>query len=182
MARWCGLLVSRMQGSHGCISVQIAVIGKPADATHDCTELTCKAFPLTHGCISVQIAVIGEPADLTYEYTHLGASAKDIAPAKTSAFVKAMKQAQHPVVVVGPGVLKRDDGKAVMREVFDLVTAAGARLPGATDRCCLEPGSPAAPSARPRHHSAHARRMVSQRKDVITKHQCTPHQRYVNTD
>lgn len=73
----------------------------------------------------MQIAVIGEPADLTYDYTHLGASAKDISKAKSSAFVKAMKGAQHPIVVVGPGVIKRADGKAVMREIFDLVTAAG---------------------------------------------------------
>lgn len=76
----------------------------------------------------MQIAVIGEPSDLTYDYAHLGASAKDIKKAGSSPFVKAMKGAQHPVVIVGPGVPQRADGKAVMRDIFDLTTAAGMSL------------------------------------------------------
>jgi hypothetical protein len=80
-------------------------------------------------CVCVylpQVGLIGEPVDLTYDYTHLGSAAKDIKAATKSDFVKAMKQAKRPMVVVGPGVLRRADAKAVMKDVFDLTTAAGA--------------------------------------------------------
>ena len=76
----------------------------------------------------LQVGLIGTPADLTYEYTHLGTAAADIAKAASSDFVKAMKEAKHPMVVVGPSVLKRTDAKAVMRSIYDLTTDAGACL------------------------------------------------------
>ena len=78
-----------------------------------------------------QVGLIGKPDDLTYEYTHLGTAAKDIKKAAGSDFVKAMREAARPMVVVGPGVLQRSDAKAVMRDIFDLTTHAGA-LP-----CCF---------------------------------------------
>lgn len=76
----------------------------------------------------MQVGLIGTAADLTYSYTHLGNSASDISKAAKSSFVTAMKEAKHPMIVVGPGVLKRTDAKAVMRDIYDLTTAAGAYL------------------------------------------------------
>jgi phosphopantothenate synthetase len=76
----------------------------------------------------LQIALIGEPADLTYDYTHLGSSAKDIKTAANTAFVKQMKSANNPIVIVGPGVVQRSDAEAVMRDILDLTYAAGGAL------------------------------------------------------
>jgi NADH-quinone oxidoreductase subunit G len=73
----------------------------------------------------LQIALIGEAVDLTYDYTHLGSSAKDIKTAANTAFVKQMKSANNPVVIVGPGVVQRSDAEAVMRDILDLTYAAG---------------------------------------------------------
>lgn len=74
----------------------------------------------------VQVAMIGEPVDLTYNYAHLGNSAADIKAAAKSAFVKAMKAGEKPMIIVGPGVLQRTDAKAVLKSIYSLTAAAGA--------------------------------------------------------
>jgi NADH-quinone oxidoreductase subunit G len=46
--------------------------------------------------------------DLTYKYTHLGSDAAAISKlAAGGDFLEALKKAQRPVLVVGPGVLNR---------------------------------------------------------------------------
>lgn len=58
------------------------------------------------GCC--QVGLIGEPVDLTYKYTHLGTDAASISKlAAGGPFLELLQKAQHPVVVVGPGVLQR---------------------------------------------------------------------------
>jgi len=54
------------------------------------------------------VGLIGEPVDLTYKYTHLGTDAASISKlAAGGPFLELLQKAQHPVVVVGPGVLQR---------------------------------------------------------------------------
>src|SRR5262245_7912633 len=61
------------------------------------------------------IGLIGEKADLTYPYEYLGAGPDTLAElaAGRNAFAETLKQAQHPIVLVGQGALSRPDGKAI---------------------------------------------------------------------
>jgi NADH-quinone oxidoreductase subunit G len=64
---------------------------------------------------AIPIGMIGERADLTYPYEYLGAGPQtlvDVASG-THEFGKVLKQAQHPLVIVGMGALARPDGAAV---------------------------------------------------------------------
>ncbi|HEY2051189.1 MAG TPA: NADH-quinone oxidoreductase subunit NuoG, partial [Caulobacteraceae bacterium] len=72
-----------------------------------------------------RFGLIGRPADLTFDYAHLGAGGETLAGLVDSdhAFVKALKAAQRPAVIVGAGALARDDSAAVL--------AAAARVAGA---------------------------------------------------
>ena len=62
----------------------------------------------------VKIGVIGAKADLTYHYDYLGAgtdSLGELAGGKGS-FLDALKNASHPIVLVGAGAVARQDGVA----------------------------------------------------------------------
>ena len=63
------------------------------------------------------IGVIGEQADLTYGYEYLGAGpATLIGLAKSkSNFVKALKDAKAPAIILGAGAVARADGAAVAK-------------------------------------------------------------------
>lgn len=64
----------------------------------------------------VSIGLVGAPADLTYGVDHLGAGTDalvEIAEGK-SAFSGVLRQAQHPMVIVGMGAAARPDGAAVL--------------------------------------------------------------------
>jgi NADH-quinone oxidoreductase subunit G len=64
----------------------------------------------------LKIGVIGAKADLTYTYDYLGAgtdSLIDLAAGKHS-FADVLKNAKHPIVLVGAGGLARQDGAAVL--------------------------------------------------------------------
>lgn len=79
-----------------------------------------------------QIALLGVPADLTYKYEHLGsdpAALKALA-AGNGAFFEKLKKAKHPMVVVGPGILRRADRDALLKEVHGLCEKAGVVRPG----------------------------------------------------
>ncbi|KAF8071212.1 NADH dehydrogenase [ubiquinone] iron-sulfur protein 1 [Scenedesmus sp. PABB004] len=72
------------------------------------------------------VGLIGEAVDLTYKYSHLGSDGGAIAKlAAGGAFLKQLKEAARPVVVVGPGVLNRPDREALLGAVHGLVEAAG---------------------------------------------------------
>src|SRR5690606_36524366 len=67
-----------------------------------------------HGNLSV--GLVGEAADLTYGADHLGtgpATLLEIAEGK-NAFSGVLRQAQHPMVIVGMGAAVRSDGAAVL--------------------------------------------------------------------
>jgi NADH-quinone oxidoreductase subunit G len=61
------------------------------------------------------IGLIGEKADLTYVYDYLGAGPDTLAEIASGRhpFAERLKQAQHPIILVGQGALSRPDGKAI---------------------------------------------------------------------
>ncbi|PWE17261.1 NADH-quinone oxidoreductase subunit G [Marinicauda salina] len=79
-----------------------------------------------------KVGVIGEAADLTYEYEHLGTGPKDIAALakKRSGFIKTLKDAEKPMIIVGAGALARADGAQVLRAAGDLAARVGAVADG----------------------------------------------------
>lgn len=74
------------------------------------------------GC---NVNVIGQNVDLTYPYTYLGEGAADLGEAlKDKEFMKGFKEAKFPVVLVGPGILQRQDRDTILQQVHQLVEAA----------------------------------------------------------
>ena len=75
-----------------------------------------------------EIGLIGEAADLSYEYTHVGTSAADLAglKRKRSGFIKTLKDAKRPMIIIGSGAVAREDGAAILRAAGDLAVAVGA--------------------------------------------------------
>lgn len=70
--------------------------------------------------------MVGEVVDLTYKYEHLGSDAGALAKLLAGGpALEKLKAAKNPVVIVGPGVLRRPDHDAVMKLVNDLVEKAG---------------------------------------------------------
>ncbi|MBL8556934.1 MAG: NADH-quinone oxidoreductase subunit G [Phenylobacterium sp.] len=65
---------------------------------------------------ATKVGVVGEAVDLTYDYEHLGAGAASLGGlAKSkSDFVKGLKDAKKPAIIVGAGALTRDDSAAVL--------------------------------------------------------------------
>ncbi|KAH2824035.1 hypothetical protein KXV85_001182, partial [Aspergillus fumigatus] len=76
----------------------------------------------------LKIGVIGPNADLSYDYDHIGAgtdSLNDLAAGKHS-FVEVLKNARHPIVLVGAAGLARTDGAAVLSVAARLALDIGA--------------------------------------------------------
>lgn len=61
-----------------------------------------------------KVAMVGVPHDVTYNYTHLGDTAGALS---SGAAEKWMKGAKNPLVIVGPGVLRRQDRDALLAKV-----------------------------------------------------------------
>lgn len=75
----------------------------------------------------LKIAVIGEKANLTYDYDYLGAGTdtlSDLAAGKHS-FADVLKNAKHPIVLVGAGATSRQDGAAVLSMAAKLASDVG---------------------------------------------------------
>jgi NADH-quinone oxidoreductase subunit G len=80
----------------------------------------------------LKIGVIGERADLTYPYDYLGAGTDtlgDVAGGK-HAFTDVLKNAKHPIVLVGAGATTRHDGRAVLATAAKLALDVGALKEG----------------------------------------------------
>ena len=63
-----------------------------------------------------RVGVIGEPVDLTFGYDHLGAgpdTLRELVGGRHS-FAEVLKDAERPMLIVGPGVLARADGAALL--------------------------------------------------------------------
>jgi len=76
---------------------------------------------------ALRVGVVGEAADLTYDYDHLGAGPKSLSGlAKDKGeFVKALKAAKAPAIVVGAGAIGREDGAAALRAAAEVAKAFG---------------------------------------------------------
>ena len=91
----------------------------------------------------VAIGLVGERADLRYRYDYLGAG-PDTLDKLPAAFAETLKNARRPMVILGAGALRRDDGAAVLRRAgrlarsdaewngFNVLHTAAARV-GALD-------------------------------------------------
>jgi NADH-quinone oxidoreductase subunit G len=80
----------------------------------------------------LKIGVIGPKADLAYDYDHIGAgtdSLNDLAAGKHS-FAEVLKNAKHPIVLVGAAGLARPDGAAVLSLAARLALDVGALKDG----------------------------------------------------
>ncbi|WP_417487952.1 NADH-quinone oxidoreductase subunit NuoG [Maricaulis sp.] len=75
-----------------------------------------------------KVGLIGEAVDLTYPYEHVGTSADVLAglKKKRSGFIKTLKDAKRPLILVGSGALTRADGAQVLRAAGELADAVGA--------------------------------------------------------
>ncbi|MAZ73731.1 MAG: NADH-quinone oxidoreductase subunit G, partial [Flavobacteriaceae bacterium] len=75
-----------------------------------------------------KVGLIGEPVDLTYDYEHVGTSAADLAglKKKRSGFIKTLKDAKRPLILLGAGALTGADGAQVLRAAGELAAAVGA--------------------------------------------------------
>ncbi|MEL6860612.1 MAG: NADH-quinone oxidoreductase subunit NuoG [Pseudomonadota bacterium] len=65
---------------------------------------------------NLKVGVIGEAADLTYDYEHLGTGADALNGLfnKDSEIAEALRNAEKPMIIVGEGVLAREDGEAIL--------------------------------------------------------------------
>ena len=80
----------------------------------------------------LKIGVIGPKADLTYGYDYLGAGTDtlgDVAAGKHS-FADTLKNAKHPIILVGAGAAARHDGRAVLAAAAKLAVDIGALKEG----------------------------------------------------
>ena len=76
----------------------------------------------------LKVGVIGARADLTYDYDYIGAGTdllSDLAAGKGS-FADVLKNAQHPIVLIGSGAAARHDGTAVLALAAKLASDLGA--------------------------------------------------------
>lgn len=75
-----------------------------------------------------KVGLIGEAVDLTYDYEHVGTSAADLAALKKkrSGFIKTLKDAERPMIILGAGATTGADGAQVLRAAGELAAAVGA--------------------------------------------------------
>jgi NADH-quinone oxidoreductase subunit G len=71
----------------------------------------------------LRVGLIGAPAELTYPYEHLGAGPQTLAELAEGrhGFAEVLRQANHPMVIVGSGATTRGDGLAVLSMAARLV-------------------------------------------------------------
>ncbi|HVI30504.1 NADH-quinone oxidoreductase subunit NuoG [Phenylobacterium sp.] len=76
---------------------------------------------------ALRVGVVGEQADLTYSYDYLGAGPQTLSglSRQRSDFVKALKEAKNPAIIVGAGALARADGAAVLKAAAGVAKSFG---------------------------------------------------------
>ncbi|WP_334163869.1 NADH-quinone oxidoreductase subunit NuoG [Phenylobacterium sp.] len=76
---------------------------------------------------ALRVGVVGEQADLTYSYDYLGAGPQTLSglSRQRSDFVKALKEAKNPAIIVGAGALTRADGAAVLKAAAGVAKSFG---------------------------------------------------------
>jgi NADH-quinone oxidoreductase subunit G len=83
---------------------------------------------------NLKVANVGQPYDLTYPVQQLGASASVLAAIAdgTHDFAKVLKDAKHPMVIVGPGAIARADGAAILKLAARIAGETGMIGPAGT--------------------------------------------------
>jgi len=79
----------------------------------------------------VEVANIGSPLDLTFPTSELGPGAKvldDLTSGK-HAFFKKMKDAQNPMIIIGAGLVAREDRDALLSKLHTLAAKTGVVTP-----------------------------------------------------
>jgi NADH-quinone oxidoreductase subunit G len=81
---------------------------------------------------NLPIGVIGDVGDTRYDYERLGAGTETLKNLVDGggAFLDTLKNAKHPLIIVGQGALARPDGAAVLGLAARLATAVGAVAEG----------------------------------------------------
>jgi len=76
---------------------------------------------------ALRVGVVGEQVDLTYSYDYLGAGPQTLSglSRQRSDFVKALKEAKNPAIIVGAGALARADGAAVLKAAAGVAKSFG---------------------------------------------------------
>jgi NADH-quinone oxidoreductase subunit G len=76
----------------------------------------------------LKIGLIGDKADLTYTYEYLGAGTESLSAlaAGKHSFAEVLKNAKHPIVLVGAGAAGRHDGAAILSLAAKLALDFGA--------------------------------------------------------
>ncbi|MFN5036320.1 MAG: NADH-quinone oxidoreductase subunit NuoG [Bradyrhizobium sp.] len=80
----------------------------------------------------LKVGLIGAKSDFTYDHDYLGAGTDtlaDLAAGKHS-FADVLKNAQHPIILVGAGAYTRHDGAAVLAQAAKLAVDVGALKDG----------------------------------------------------
>ncbi len=75
----------------------------------------------------LKIGVVGPQVDLTYKTDYLGAGPDTLEAlaAGKHAFCKVLKEAEHPMLIVGQGALARNDGAAVLAAARKIADGCG---------------------------------------------------------
>ncbi len=73
------------------------------------------------------IALLGEAADLTYKYDHLGNDPQTLNDLTGGAhpFAEVLRNAEHPMIILGQAALARDDGAQILKACRDLAESTG---------------------------------------------------------
>ena len=81
---------------------------------------------------NLPIGVIGDVGDTRYDYERLGAGTETLKGLVdgSGAFLETLKNAKHPMIIVGQGALARADGAAVLGLAAKLASAVGAVADG----------------------------------------------------
>src|SRR5262249_239240 len=76
----------------------------------------------------LKIGLIGDKVDLTYHYDYIGAGTDLLSELASGrgAFAEILKNAKHPIVLVGAGATSRHDGTAVLALSAKLAIDLGA--------------------------------------------------------
>ncbi|MTV12774.1 MULTISPECIES: NADH-quinone oxidoreductase subunit NuoG [Bradyrhizobium] len=80
----------------------------------------------------LKVGMIGAKADFTYDHDYLGAGTDTLADlvAGKHSFADVLKNAQHPIILVGAGAYTRHDGAAVLAQAAKLAVDVGALKDG----------------------------------------------------
>ena len=74
----------------------------------------------------LKVGVVGPKAELTYPYEHLGTGPETLSALASGQhpFLAALRDAKHPMLIVGMGALARPDGAAVLAAARQIAEAA----------------------------------------------------------